>query len=252
MVYMKKVNKNTKRRFNKRWSVSANAKIPWAGVNAGFRFNTRSVKPSQVKAIAKREVRKLEEPVHKDILTDVYPLQNTIYSLNPLSSILPTVGNVSQDGYRTGDHIFLEAAKISVSINSTSNSPSEFRLMMVKSGDEYSGSTFGSLLGSTDLFRSTDADHITLSLPNTQKITKVFDERIFVPSYGQHNYFKMTKKEFFVPLKHRFCYKSPTSGYGKYNNYYLALMGYQPGATTGSTVLGQVEMAADIIYKNVL
>lgn len=239
MVYKKTANK-------KRWSVAVGGSFMGASANA--KFNSRGVGKRSLDSEIKRIIHKEDVAQHK-VINEV-PLtlaHQTIYSLNPLGNIVRGVNNNN----RIGDEIFLEAIKLKgiILTNGTSANTVHLRLMLIKTKQQYLGAsdTWGSGVGSTDLFLATSSN-LTIGELDPKLCTKVYDHtHTLSPLISTQT----LSKEFdlLVPIKQRFIFQTGTN-FGKFVNYYWVATAFQFGATSGTTTVALLNMNSDLIFKN--
>lgn len=237
-------------RLKKRWYFNAGANLPFLG-RTSVAFGTSKSKRSIINTVR----RGLEDPMHKlwsaqGVSTPSSAvLQDTIYTIN-------LTGNIPQGDTtfsRNGDNIHLDALKMRILFNNAAAVnkavPKHFRIMVVKSDIDAQGASdawASGSLGASDLFQGNNTP--CFEHPNPKNVSVIYDKIVkFKPAISATN--EAMEFSEILRLGSTFTYKTGTN-YGKLHNLYLVCTGYEPGATTGTTQIGNVYFFGDLIFKD--
>lgn len=214
--------------------------------------NSRYGKRKSVKSDVKKTILQMAVPYH-NALADATAGKaniehNTIYSLNLTAFLTQGTGNDD----RQGDQVFLEALKLRgfVRSNATANSYT-YRILVGFSPKEFnfvSQSNTG--LQYVNLFLpGTGGTSFVNGIINPKAFTCVYDNTVDINSLLSA-VTDISSMSATIPLKKKFAYQSDASTLGKTNNLYLVLIGYVTGGVTGTTGTGDIQIATDLIFKN--
>lgn len=175
-------------------------------------------------------------------------VHNTLYTLVPTA--IPTQGDSNSN--RDGDAIVLCALKLNGFYNTdVAAGPYCFRVIVGFTGEEYSNTTFGSGIGTSDLFLPNTGGTVTTNgLINPKAFTCLYDEKYTVNSEIAATRSRVDYN-IYVPLNNqKFYYQSAASALGKTKNLIVVIVGDIVGGTTGTTAVGGTSVSWDFIYKN--
>ena len=243
MVYRKRANKkiaNGKRKRDFYVSADLGAFGKYA---AGYKSKRNLA--GQVKNIVRRS---LEEVQHKFINPDFLNMtHNTWYTLNLLGNIPQ---GTSATNTRNGDEIHLDCIKISHLFNSAQVNKTVFRVMIVKSPVQTlaSSDNYGSGLGGPNLVQSGAFADI-FSHPNPKATTVLFDKTYSPQLQNQAAQQIFTTDSHLLKIDSKIQY-AQSSNFGKWSNYYVCIVAWIPGGTTGVTTVGSHQATYDLIYKD--
>jgi len=182
---------------------------------------------------------------HKTNNSSVAMIQNNIYTLNLTAAIVQ--GDTNQD--RDGDHVNLEALKLRGFVDTAVTAGAySFRYIVGYSGEEV-GSTTWTAAGLTggEIFLPGGSSNFT-SIINPKTFTVLYDVNIDINSQvaGASDISSVIKS---IQLKRDFNYQSTASTFGKDTNLYMICIGIVVGGTNGTTIIGEVSMSSDLIFK---
>lgn len=246
MVYTKKSvirKKPAVKRLRKRdWSAS----IGGFGMRAGFSYKSKRSLPGVITDTIRKNLETPYHYVHGE--KQIVCLHNTWYTLNLLSPI--TKGDNNDN--RSGDIIHIDCIKFrNLQLNnSTSDNDLIFRFLVVKIRDQVgpTDGSWGSGLGTPDLFLNAPTNPVLAGLIDSKKVTVLHDELIKVRKQMAANIIS-PNQQFHLKLDQKYLYETGTV-HGKNNNIYCLVMASQYGAVQGTTTVGTFVMSADIIFKN--
>lgn len=235
----RKVNKSLSKR--KRWFFDASIpkSVPFVG-GAGVRFgsgngkfNKRSLQSVVRNMVLETKLKRINE-------NQADTLHNTVYNVPLLSNIAIGSGKTS----RLTDELVVKACHFRLMMGQRVTTPfvpaSDLfvRCIVVKTAVQQGAGadtiTSGGI-GSTDLFQS-GSDNLITAVPDYDLCTYLYDEVMVVkaPSVGVGTARGTGFKSFSIPgFKQQ--YISSSSNYGKAWNYYLVLIPFLEGASTGVT-----------------
>lgn len=173
---------------------------------------------------------------------------NTIYTLVPTA--LPTQGDSNSS--RDGDSIVLCALKLNGFYNTASETGAyAFRVIVGYSGEEYTNTSFGSGIGSSEIFLPNTAGTITSNgIVNAKAFTVLHDQKFTLNSEIASARTR-ADYEIYVPLDNQmFYYQSSASALGKNKNLIVAIMADETVGSSGLTDVGGTSISWDFIYKN--
>lgn len=173
--------------------------------------------------------------------------QHTLYTLVPTA--LPTQGDANNS--RDGDAIVLCALKLNGFYNTATASGSYcFRIIIGYTGEEFSNTTFGSGIGTTELFLPNTGGRTVNGLINAKAFTVLHDEKFTVNSEIASVRSRIDYN-IYVPLgNEKFYYQAAASALGKTKNLVVVIAAEEVGGTTGVTDVGGTSISWDFIYKN--
>lgn len=181
------------------------------------------------------------------VASSVALVHNTLNTMNVTAGVTQGDGNSNRDG----DSISLSALKISGSYFSDSVAGAyTMRIIVGYSGEEYSTTTLGSGLGTTEVFLPATTTTFThLGQINPKAFTVLHDEKIDLNSQiaavVDVNSFNVH-----VSLNNaKFDYQSTASIYGKTKNLYVICVAGVGGGSSGVTAAGSVVLNANLIFK---
>jgi len=219
---MGKNKSNQNSTLSKRWFANATG---W-----GVSFQVGSGEPTKTKRSLPVSVEEkfLATPVS---ITSV--LHNTLYTFNPLSVIAPGTGA----NQRIGSGIKLKGMSFRFDITSAVTIPSVWRVLVVASTFQFTGTNFGSGLGTTNLFFNsfnTVEDHVD------SRVAKVICDTTYElkPRVSGQPDLKFGFVDCEVNLPFAF---QTGSVYGESANLYVVVTGYSANGTTGTTSCGTIE-----------
>lgn len=173
---------------------------------------------------------------------------NTLYTLNLTARITQGDSNSTRDG----DAIVLCGLKMKGYYNShTTANAYGFRIIVGYSGEEHSNTTFGSGLGSAEIFLPNTATITTTNGQiNPKAFTVLYDEKLTansqIPDVRDRVDFN-----FHVPLNNKlFQYQTQNPALGKDTNLYVVVVSDVILGTTGTTISGGFNITWDFVYKN--
>lgn len=252
--YVRKQNNfRTKKTYGKkkRWYFNAQANLPFVGATK-VGFGTGMQKRSIVNLVRRR----LEDTCHKlwskvgAAPPSVGMTHNSIYAIN-------LCGNISKgddESDRTGESIHLDALKFRCHFVSQSgsvtngNRPKTYRVMIIKHDNDWLGGSdsFCSGPGATDLFHGNN--NPVWEWTAAKNVTVLYDKKIKInPQLSTEVYDNAL--EDIIKFNSTFTYK-PDQNYGKFHNYYLCVMGYEPAGSSGTTAIGTCYFHGDLIFKD--
>lgn len=173
---------------------------------------------------------------------------NTLYTLVPTA--IPTQGDGNTN--RDGDSIVLCALKLNGFYNTdTAAGPYSFRIIVGFTGEEYSNTSFGSGIGTTELFLPNTAGVNTANgLINPKAFTVLHDEKFTVNSEIAATRSRIDYNVY-VPLNNqKFYYQSTASALGKTKNLVVVIVGDVVLGSSGTTAVGGTTISWDFIFKN--
>lgn len=237
----------------KRWYVDASIPkgVPFIGgtsLKAGSGTLSRRSLIAQVK-------NSLTEKKTKIVSTSTTGyVHNTCYTHAPLANIPIGTGPNSRLG-QVIQNVNLNYKMMLGNLNAavaTQATPIFVRVFVVKSRAQYqSGSdTFGSGIGSTDLFES-GTTYFNIAALDTNKVVILYDKIIKLAPTNT----LVTKSNDVQILDinldlGKMDYLTPTSNYGKNNNPYICLIPYVVGGTTGVTVCGEIQCEGEVTFHD--
>jgi len=176
-------------------------------------------------------------------------VHNSIYSMSPTQAITQGTGNTN----RIGDAISLEALKVrGMFISNTVANNYTYRLIIGYSGEEFnvpSSFNSGGLVTANIFLPTTGATYGTQGIINPKAFT-VLDDRSFTINSGIAGVADVAQFDFTVALHTKFQYQDTASQYGKTKNLYMIAISTAYGGTPGSSGTGAVQIAFDLIFKN--
>lgn len=238
----------------KRWYVNATVgkNVPLIG-GTGIRFGSGSSKAKrslerQVKSIVKRSV--LEPKMYRDTSGYSSLTHNTLYTYNLLSGI--TQGD--DEEHRTGDHIGIKSAHLKLHLMGHSSGtfdPLKFRVMVVKSKvADAQGGWKSAHLGTSAIFWDNPSELLLATICFNQ-CSALYDNIITIsPTAGTTSQPQKIGKFVEIPFKlpSSFVYDEVAGNVGKFANYYVVVIPHQERASTGSTVLGDLQSTTCISF----
>lgn len=248
MVYKKKANTKSKRWY---FDARIGRNVPIVG-GSGFTFGTTPPQKRAIKAVVKRELQNAEESkryVNTHASTTL--THNTIYTWAPFQGLNPGVG-VSE---RIGSSIYAKALKIRGYYRINTTIPNaKLRIMVLTSDVNLGvGATFGSGLGTSDLFIPGSTGNVqALGLVNLKdgQVRQVLCDKT-ISLELQEGLLGSTNDRMFEMtcwLNKKVDYE--TSGYNKSKNYYIIIIPYIPGGVTAVTTLPEVQLTTMLTYKD--
>lgn len=173
---------------------------------------------------------------------------NTLYTLVPTAIVSQGDGNTNRDG----DAIVLCALKLNGFYNTdTAAGPYAFRVIVGFTGEEYSNTSFGSGIGTTELFLPNTAGTVTANgLINPKAFTVLHDEKFTVNSEIAATRSRIDYN-IYVPLNNqKFYYQSTASSLGKTKNLVVVIVADIVAGSSGTTAVGGTSISWDFIFKN--
>jgi hypothetical protein len=156
--------------------------------------------------------------------------QGTLYTYNPLANLLAGTGS----GQRVGDGIKLKGISLKMDVVSAASTPSNWRFLVVASTAKYSGTNFGSGIGTTDLFFGAltgVSNHVD------SRRAKVLCDTIVEAKPRVTGQSDICSLSIDCELNVPFAYQTG-SVYGESANIYVVVYATTPNGTTGTTVCG--------------
>lgn len=194
-------------------------------------------------------VRKLQPAKHLTAIAGAALLQNQIQGFAPTSKIVQGTDNND----RIGDSVFLEALKINYNVETNTTAGAYvFRVIVGYSGEEYGAATFSTTtLTSAELFLPTTGTEYwkTNACINPKAFTVLYDQTIDANSQIAATR-DVQSMSVTIPLKSRFPYQTDASGYGKFKNLYIIVLGSVSGGTDNTTSVGNMTCTYDLIFKD--
>lgn len=252
MVYRKKPYVRTKKQAvvaakkSKRWYVNASADIPFVGkgsFSAGNGMQRRALKTTLENLLLENKTKLIEQ-------FQTNALHNTVYTLPLLSNIPIGTG----DAARISDRIHVKSIRFNLYVSQRATTPSTattslWRFLLLKHTAEYgTGSdAWISGLGSTEIFQ-TGSTQFSTALVDYDKC-QVLQEKIVTLKRSDStgvDCSHFTMECFNIDQQ----YNSPTSNYGKTNNYYLVGIPFADGATGGVTQIGIIVASGMISFTD--
>ena len=177
----------------------------------------------------------------------------TTLTHNTITTVVPTTG-ITQgltNTNRIGDHVQLCAIKLSGSLNSAiASNGYSYRVLVGWTGEEYNlPTTLGSGLGTGELFiAATDVGWGCNGIINPKAFTvlsdNTYDINSQISAVSDCQSFSLV-----VPINSKFDYQSNGSIYGKTRNLAVVVLGSVIGGVAGTTSVGTVVLAYDLIFK---
>jgi len=182
---------------------------------------------------------------HKTTNSSIAMVQNNIYTMNITAAIVQ--GDTNQD--RDGDHVNLEALKLRGFVDTAVTAGAyAFRYIVGYSGEEVLSTTWtGAGLTGGEIFLPGGTSNFT-SIINPKTFTVLYDTTIDINSQvaGASDISSIVKT---ISLKRDFNFQSTASAFGKDTNLYMICIGIVIGGTSGTTIIGEVSMSTDCIFK---
>jgi len=171
---------------------------------------------------------------------------NTMNTANITAAITQGTTNAN----RIGDKIHLEKLIIEgIFAAPTTAGAYNYRIIVCWSGNEYNPTGLNSGIGSSEMFLpNTGAAFITNGIPNPKGPTVLWDSRYDINSAISTTADIVTFRKT-ISLKQDFAYESTGAIYGKYKNLYVVCIGCVIGGATGTTQVGNVAFATDLVFK---
>jgi len=181
-----------------------------------------------------------------NILSGAGFTHNTMNTANLTAAI--TQGTANNN--RLGDKIHLEKLVIEgIFAAPTTAGAYNYRIIVCWSGNEYGPVGLNSGIGSSEMFLpNTGAAFITNGIPNPKGPTVLWDARYDINSAISTTADIVTFRKV-INLKQDFAYESSGAAYGKYKNLYVVVIGCVIGGSTGTTQVGNVAFATDVVFK---
>jgi len=260
MVYRKRFGRKAVRK-GKRWYFNAGAKLPFVG-RTHVSFGTGSKQKRSMYNIAKKVVRSTVEPKRFVYAIDgVNDLtQATVYTHNITQLIAKGTDDVNRIGERIHfKNLLVDMTAIAIRQGLDpqvwQNYQKQYRLMVVKSRKEYTGTDWlsGASFGSTELFESTNPNHFMTGPVLKENVTVLHSSLITYQKSGDdsENYRTFNSHSFNVPLNCTFQYNDQsTSILGKWWNLYLILIPHIPGGTTSGAMESEFNLHYHINFSD--
>lgn len=215
------------------------------GFKAGIRWDKRSLS-SKVTDIVRKNLETPHHFINNDINTSC--LASTHYTYNLLSNM--TQGDSNDD--RTGDIIHIDTIKFRNLFISDDNTPHRevfWRFMIVKSREAYTGPTWTSGLGNSDLYVNSSTSFPTIyGIIDPKRVTVLFDKTFKTnKSYDTQTTYSL--QEFNLPMDQKFVFDTDQVT-GKNVNLYAVVIPYFHTSVSGTDTCGSVILNTDIIFKN--
>lgn len=226
--------RNTNKSKSKRWHFNA-AYGPFS-----LSFGSADQAPSSNKG--KRSIpTDGEEKYFSSSLSTAALTHGTVYTFNPLAQIVAGTG-VTQ---RIGNAIHLDKIQVSLNISTTgmvTKTGCNWRFLIVVSTKQYnpSSSSFGSGLGTTDLFLNTSN---ACTSPVDPRVAWVLCDKMIEiePKISGADTVRFTLQS--CQIDKDFEYNTAASTYGVSSNIYIVLVPNIAGGVSGTTVVGAVQEA---------
>lgn len=227
-------------KLQRRWFASATG---W-----GFALSIGSGSEQMAKSKVKRELMLGDKTQLSFGTTTISPLQNTLYSFNPLYAI----SSAASSGGRIGDRIFVENVSIRNIVSTASATDSgnckSFRFLLLAATVQSNNTGWSTAnVNAANFFRQDTSDQL-LSVVDPQLCRVICDEVVTLQpttAAGQTQYYHHMD----CNVKEWFEYQ-PGTGLGVAANLYWILLAEEYGTTTGTTVIGTVATSALVAYHN--
>lgn len=201
----------------------------------------------------KDQIRKMETVQHKTISDSDQSqliLQNQFYHHNVSAQVVTGTSNVT----RTNETVYLEAIKINGNWNTAAanNEGTKFRLIVgyCDVQDNAGGVGYANTgLVTSDLFlTNTNVTYVTSGIVDPKRFTAIFDEQYTVNKSVSGDEETVSFRET-INLKKTFNY-APGTVYGSDRNLYVIVMANNVSGTSGTTAVGTLHMAYDLLFRN--
>lgn len=177
---------------------------------------------------------------------------NTIYACCPTQAIIQGTAN----NQRVGDSAYLCSLKLRVNLQAwTDPNGYQFRVIIGWTGEELTTANIATEIvsggiGSTELFLpNTTTYWMGNALINPKAFTVLFD-RVYDVNSQISGYSDVVSDIITVPLNTQFEYQSSGNVQGKTRNLVIAVVGGVCGGIAGTTNVGNVVAAWDLVFKS--
>jgi len=191
------------------------------------------------------------QPAKHNTLSDlqVTGTHNTVYAVSPTQNI--TQGTTNSQ--RIGDSVHLLSLKVSgwVCSNATLTKATEFRIITLYSGEEYScgGSLTTPTFSGSELWVTTATPGWGPNSITNPKAVTILDDRRITLNNSISSVSDLESFNYTVPLNTDFDYQATGSVYGKTRNLYVVVIGAILDGTSGSTAWGVTNVFTDLVFK---